>query len=278
MEESDKGAEAMSALQRWLLGAYIAAAALLLLYLFLKFWPADLTGGKWKPQANQELFFGLLSVETTAEIRLFVLVLCAGALGAMLHAVQSFVDFHGNRQLVRSWLPWYLLRPLNGALLALVFYTLIEGGLVAEVMKGGDAETAAKLYTLTGAAALIGMFSELATIKLKDVFTALVANPVKPRANALQPAAPKPEITALQPAQVAVNTGNLQIKVVGKNFDKAAKVKVGGQGRKVSNVTPTELTVDLLPDDVATQGAVEIVVDNPAGSGGASDPKDLKVG
>jgi len=267
----------MSALQRWLLGLYIAAAALLLLYLFLKFWPADVTGGNWKPQANQELIFGLLSVETSGEIRLFVLVLCAGALGAMLHAVQSFVDFHGNRQLVRSWLPWYLLRPFNGALLALVFYMLVEGGLVAEGMKGGNAQTAAKLYTLTGAAALIGMFSELATIKLKDVFTALVANPVKQRADPLQPAAPKPEITALQPAQLAVNTGNLQIKVVGKNFDKAAKLTAGGQERKVLNVTPTELTVELLPADVATQGVLKIVVDNPPGSGGASDPQDLKV-
>jgi len=46
----------------------------------------------------------------------------------------------------------------------------------------------------------------------------------------------------------------------------------------VSNVTPTELTVELLPADVATQGVLKIVVDNPAGSGGASEPKDLKVG
>jgi hypothetical protein len=275
-EEPAQGADddSMNRCERGFVAVYIALVALLLLYLFGKFWPADLATAAWKTQPTEELFFGLITVKTSVELRLLVLVLCAGALGAMLHAVQSFVDFHGNQQLKRSWLPWYLLRPFIGALLALILYLLIQGGLVAEVTKSGDA---VKLYTLAGVAALMGMFSELATIKLKDVFTTLVAAPVKPRSDPLLPAA-KPEITALQPAQLALNAASLQIKILGKNFDKAAKVRAGGQERKVSNITPTELTVELLPADVATQGVLKIVVDNPTGSGGASDPKDLKVG
>jgi hypothetical protein len=267
----------MNRYERGFVACYLVLAALLLLYLFGKFWPANAAAGNWNAQATEELFLGLISAKTSAELRLFVLILCAGALGAMLHALQSFIDFHGNRQLVRSWLPWYLLRPFIGALLALVFYLLIEGGLVAELAKGPSPQTAAKLYTLTGAAALIGMFSELATIKLKDVFTTLVASPVKPRSDPLQPLS-KPQIASIQPDPVPVGSQAVQIRIAGRNFDRAAKVLAGGQERKVSNRTGTELTVELLPADVAAKGVLKIVVENPAGAGGKSEPKDLQIG
>jgi len=267
--------EPMSPGERWFLGSYIAVVALLLIYVFAKLWPAGATGGgAASAQATEELLFGLMTVKTSAEVRLFVLVLCAGALGAMLHAVQSFVDFHGNRQLVRSWLPWYLLRPLNGALLALVFYLLIQGGLISDPMKGSEA---VRLYIVAGVAALIGMFSELATIKLKDVFTALLANPVKPRSDPLQPSLPKPEITAIQPTQLAVSVANPRIKILGKNFDKMAKVLADNAERSVLNATTTELTVQLDVADVATKRVLKIVVENPAAAGGRSDAQDLPV-
>lgn len=62
--------------------------------------------------------------------RFFVLVALGGALGAFIHATTSFVDFTGNKKLVYSWLPWYIVRPFIGSALAIIFYFVIRGGLI----------------------------------------------------------------------------------------------------------------------------------------------------
>jgi hypothetical protein len=164
---------------RILLGAYLAAVCALLLYLFGKFWPAELKGAAWGGEPSELLFWWGQEIKTSAELRILVLVLCAGALGSMLHAVQSFLDFHGNQRLAKSWLPWYLMRPFVGALLALVFYLLIRGGLIAGASPAGDVPVPVNLIGLVGAAALVGMFSDLASLKLKEVFTTMFASTTK---------------------------------------------------------------------------------------------------
>src|SRR5574341_1713456 len=78
-------ANLMGRSMRVLLGAYLAAVSGLLLYLFGKFWPADLKGAAWGAQAAEYLFWWGYEVKTSAELRILVLVLCAGALGSMLH-------------------------------------------------------------------------------------------------------------------------------------------------------------------------------------------------
>ena len=62
------------------------------------------------------------------DFRLLLIALWFGALGSLLHAGSSFVSFAGNRQLVVSWLPWYIVRPLLGAGLAAVFYVVMRAG------------------------------------------------------------------------------------------------------------------------------------------------------
>ena len=56
------------------------------------------------------------------EVDLLVLVLLFGALGSFVHVAKSFASFAGNRALVASWLWWYLLQPVAGMALALLFY------------------------------------------------------------------------------------------------------------------------------------------------------------
>lgn len=271
-------ADPMDSMERWILGVYIAIAWLLLLYLFGKFWPYDFSGGLWTNQEEEVLFSGLVTVKTSSEIRLLVLILCAGALGALVHALQSFVDFHGNRQLARSWMPWYLFRPWIGALMAFVFYLLLRGGLVTGALDATGQQTTVKVFGLVGAAALIGMFSDLAALKIKDVFTTLFAAPVKAqRADPLQPPVAKPEVTEIKPATLSVGTTNPKITVLGKNFVKETKVLVNDKERPQTYVSSEELNVQLETPDAATAVELKIVVVNPPTAGGKSDPKILTV-
>ena len=89
-------------------------------------------------------------------------VAMAGALGSLVHAARSFYWYVGNRELRRSWLPLYYLRPLVGAALATVFYLVIRGGFIPS-----DGETNSLAFVALSA--LVGLFSEEAVLKLKEV-------------------------------------------------------------------------------------------------------------
>ena len=104
------------------------------------------------------------------EVQLLLLVLCAGALGSYLHAVQSLTDYIGNRQLTSSWFWFYLTRPFLGMALAIVFYAAIRGGFVA----GSPADArSVNPFGVVAIAALVGMFADTATQKLKEIFNTL---------------------------------------------------------------------------------------------------------
>jgi lipid-A-disaccharide synthase-like uncharacterized protein len=96
-------------------------------------------------------------------------VLITGALGSFVYSARSFVDFVGNRKFRRSWIPWYLMYPMIGSALALVFYLAVRGGLLTTAAKGSDIN----IYGMAAIAGLSGMFSKQATNKLNELFTAM---------------------------------------------------------------------------------------------------------
>ena len=104
------------------------------------------------------------------EARLLLLVLFAGALGSLIHALQSLVDFSGNLTLKASWTWWYVSRPFIGMALALVFYAALRGGMLAGTPAAVKDVNPYGVFTI---AALAGMFSDKATQKLADIFDAL---------------------------------------------------------------------------------------------------------
>ncbi|HTS51886.1 MAG TPA: IPT/TIG domain-containing protein [Burkholderiales bacterium] len=267
-------ANLMNQAERWFLAVYLAGAALLLLYIFGKFWPNEISTGTWAAE-TKEFLFGGFEVPTSAEGRMLVLILCAGALGAMVHAVQSFVDFHGNQRLARSWLPWYLLRPVVGALMALVFYLLLRGGLVTGALQESGGQTAVSVVGLTGAGALVGMFSDLASLKLKEIFTTIFATALKTeRADPLAPP-PKLQVESLDPATLTPGSPSPKVTVRGKNFAKDAKVLVDGKERTTTYRSSEELVVELDAQDIAAAGDRKIAVANPGGD--TSDAMTLTV-
>jgi len=108
---------------------------------------------------------------------LILLVIVLAALGAQIRCVKSVWWYVGNRKLKKSWVPMYLLSPLVGSMLGFVFYLLVRGGLVA---LGGQMETPSEV-ALAGASALVGMFSDEASMKFKALAQAIFSSAEKGR-------------------------------------------------------------------------------------------------
>ncbi len=140
-----------------LLTLYLMALSLGLCYLLFALWPDSGSG------AVCICLFGL-EVSLAAATRLLVMIAVAGALGSSIHSLRSLYWYVGHRTLYREWLLMYLLLPLVGSLLGLVFYIVFRGGLLTA--QGGDA---ANPLGFTALSALVGLFSEQAVLKLKSV-------------------------------------------------------------------------------------------------------------
>jgi hypothetical protein len=121
-------------------------------------------------KANDSDVSTKLAGKINREIDLLWLVLLAGCLGAFLHMGQSFTDFVGNRTIKSQWAWWYYFHPFIGAGLALVFYAAMRGGFMA-ITSGSNAK-ASELnpFGVVSIAALVGMFSRAATMKLGEIF------------------------------------------------------------------------------------------------------------
>jgi len=133
--------------------------------------------------ANDEVaveLYGLITV-SGRETLLLVAVALGGAIGSMVHALRSFYWYVGHRDFVRSWIPLYLLRPVVGVTLALVFYLVIRGGFFSSSAETG----AVNPLSFTALAGLVGMFSEQAVLKLKNIAETVFVEP--PRGDDAKP-------------------------------------------------------------------------------------------
>ncbi|MFG2822183.1 hypothetical protein ACGFX4_22475 [Kitasatospora sp. NPDC048365] len=175
-----------------LLGFVLVAEAAFCLAVLISIWAplTDLTS----PQAPKAVTWwplGLGPVRLTANTALLVVVVATSGLGSFVHAATSFATYAGKHSLVRSWVPWYLLRSGIGAALAVMVYFLLRGGLFA----GGTEGNATNPYGFAGVAGLCGLFSKQATDKLREVFDTILATHDEPdpkdrRSGEHPPAAP----------------------------------------------------------------------------------------
>jgi Putative Ig domain len=110
------------------------------------------------------------SIKIRQEVRLILLVLCTGALGACMSALHSLATYLGERKLVESWFTFYLVRPLLGAGIGFIFYLVVRGGFLSG--SNFDATTV-NPFGVTAVAALVGMFCDPALQKLREVFLTL---------------------------------------------------------------------------------------------------------
>jgi hypothetical protein len=105
---------------------------------------------------------------------MWLLILCMGALGGSLRLISSLVLYLGKRKLYRSWLPFYYLAPLEGALIALIVGVLIVGGVFQLESSDPSKSAMLSLYALAG---LSGLFAKNVLRKLRDLADVLFAKP-----------------------------------------------------------------------------------------------------
>lgn len=131
-----------------------------------------------------------------------------GALGATLHAMGSLVAFAGNGKFADSWALWYLAQPLRGGILAAGFFWLLQGGLLGGI---GSQDVPVNSLAMMGATFLVGLFSDPAIEKLREVFQVLFRTAESPRNNPL--VGRKPTITDVKldvasPGSVVIDGAN----------------------------------------------------------------------
>src|SRR5271170_4784058 len=154
----------LSSAYRNRLGSYFICLAALTFYLLIATWPVVGDGGANFVDAS---VFGY-QLTATPDARLFITVVAAGALGSLVHCLTSFADYAGNRTLKRSWVWYLILRTPIGIALALLFYLVLRGGLIAPTLSTtptgptlkSHAWTLLNPYGLAAIAAMAGMFSK----------------------------------------------------------------------------------------------------------------------
>ena len=157
---------------------YLLLFSILLLYGLIQFWPSSTQPSGGSPSAPSITFL-YWQIYISEDVRLILIVAMAGALGSMVASLRSLYWYVGNRELVWSWMLMYILRPFVGATLALVFYFVIRGGLFSPQAKISDSSP----FGFAGLSGLIGLFSEQAVLKLKELAETLLSKP-SPGANA----------------------------------------------------------------------------------------------
>jgi len=149
-----------------------------------------------------------------AEHRLLAIVVICGALGGLLHGLRSLGWYIGNRALKRSWLPYYVMLPLVGSILALAIYVVLRGGLISPSAAVSDTSA----FSIAAVAVLVGMFSTPASLKLQQVAETLFT-----KAQAGNDAAPQHAVapTSVTPTPVvppaAANDGAGDARVTSDN-------------------------------------------------------------
>lgn len=213
-------------------------------------------------QRKAELFWSF-TLCLSDEERLFLVVMFSGALGGLVHSLRSFYWYAGNRKLVLSWAGFYVTLPVLGATLATVFYLVVRGGFFSPQSEISDTSP----FGFAALAALIGMFTEQAAEKLKDITETLFARAPKGTDQA-EPKAAAPTVSAVSPAQGPLAAATA-VTVTGSSFAQGAAVTFGGKA--AANVQVAADGASLAADTPAGDAlkAVDVEVTNPDGKKGA---------
>jgi len=162
------------------------------------------------------------------ETRLLLIVMLCGFLGSLIYSLRSFFWYAGNRNLVVSWLALYALVPVVGAMLAVVFYVVLRGGLFSSATTISDTSP----FGFAAVAALVGMFTNQAAEKLRTVFETLMTKAETGKDPAVRTA---PVLTNVAPASVAHGSGDTPLVVTGEHFYPDSKVVANS-----TELAPTE--------------------------------------
>lgn len=209
-------------------------------------------------------FRGRLTATIYLETRLLLLVMLAGALGSLMHSLRSLYWYTGNRMMVWSWVGFYLLLPLTGAILAVIFYFVVRGGFFSPQASFENTSP----FGFAALSALVGLFSPQATLKLKEIAETIFTKPgggedSKAQTSGSPAAASAPTVSPLTQASGAVGGGS-KLTIGGTGFASGVVVKFGGQPAVVTSSTSTTIEV-VTPASASGPAVVDVEVTNPDG-------------
>lgn len=257
---------------------YLVLASLFDFYVIVKIWPPDplpvpgvVTGAAENPPAPTQD-----STKQTAPIKwpvnffwcdndnprtacsislntaLFLIVMLSGALGSLLHSLRSLYWYAGNRRLVWSWAVMYMLLPFSGAVLATIFYIIIRAGFLPS--SGGTQTIPSTPYGFAALGALVGLFSEEAVLKLKQVAETVFASTPPGKDHAAAP----PKVALISPNSGPA-AGGTAVTITGTDFAPGAKVNIGGTPvTSIASISTTSISATT-PPHAAEQVDVEVV-------------------
>lgn len=226
----------------WGLGAYLLGVTLLAMYLLIKCWPGS----------------------SDQEQSVIAMVLLSGALGSQIHALTSFASHIGLKQFDSAWLWWFVFRPVSGALLALVFYFSVRGGLL--LLVEGDA-TEIRVSGIAAISMLVGLFTEQATHKLKELFDTLFAVKNEPKhdaenqqTSAADVDTPTLLVNGLDPKQIKQGSPDSKVAILGENLTSDLSVKLADSIYPVALDEQGNAHVTLPEAALQTEGKQVLVV------------------
>jgi hypothetical protein len=163
----------MTPRQRAVIGTSLSLATVLLMLHLIAIWPAVVDATLAKPKmATTPLLFGILHATFSTDVVLITMVLIVGALGAFVGATRRFLTYATRDQLTKRDEWSYLMRPLQGAVLALIVYFTLRGGYL-----GQDRTAPVNPYGVATLAGLVGLFTRHAVEKLTAIFDTMFGRP-----------------------------------------------------------------------------------------------------
>jgi hypothetical protein len=164
--------------------------------------------------------------EGEREQALLIIVIAFGALGACIRAGMFFVGYTGQGTALRRWIMYYILQPFAGAVLSLIFYCVIRGGLVAQSsIQAGSVN----IFFISGLAGLVGVFTKNALDRMELWFASFAAPAPGGGGTAIQktksvntedkstpdPLPKKPVIIGFDPTSISLRASPQQIIIKG---------------------------------------------------------------
>lgn len=187
-----------------------------------------------------------------------ILVALAGFLGNMIHVATSFTTFVGNENFKKSWIIWYIVKPFTAAALAIIIYFIIRAGFLSY---GSDAKNVS-LYGILSLSALAGLFTDTATLKLKEVFETMF-KPKDERDDKLMTIF---KIDAVVPLILQKGVNKVSLKGKGVN---SKKLSIKIENQEVTITTATADAIDLtytVADTALPQAKLTLIVYDETGT------------
>jgi hypothetical protein len=198
------------------------------------------------------------------ERALMIVALSMGAIGGTVHCLRSLYWYVGNGWFKASWLAFYFLIPLASGVLSFGILFVIKAGLFSNASSGTT--DAANPYGVAGFSFIIGLFSQQAMLKLKQVAETLFAAPA-PGSDALPQGEKKPTVPefTLTPNPASLTGTKENPKVAAtltltalNGFSEAVTLTVAGSPAGVTNL-PTITPATVIP--TLTRATAQLAID-----------------